>query len=213
MSKVRKMTLKFLKLRENLPQLTTTVKVIKAQDYAKYQSIQALRNDIYHEKKRQEAETTKLKLKSIEAGLLRGAEEAKARMAEQLLQSASSLTSQLADIEQDLVKVVKSAVRKIISDFDDDKLVLEAVKKGLIPVYKNQQVAIRVNPEMLPAVLDSVDTINHKIEFLDVQPDERLKKTDCVIEADIGIIDASIESQLSVIEKALSVQFTQKKAS
>ena len=207
------MTLKFLKLRENSPQLTTAVKVIKAQDYAKYQSIQALRNDIYHEKKRQEAETPELKLKSIEAGLLRGAEEAKARMAEQLLQSASSLTSQLADIEQDLVKVVKSAVRKIISDFDDEKLVLEAVKKGLIPVYKNQQVAIRVNPEMLPTVLDSVDTMSHKIEFLEVQPDERLKKTDCVIESDIGIIDASIESQLSVIEKALSVQFTQKKVS
>ena len=207
------MTLKFLKLRENSPQLMTTVKVIKAQDYAKYQSIEALRNDIYHEKKRQEAEITELKLKSIEAGLLRGAEEAKARMAEQLLQSASSLTSQLADIEQDLVKVVKSAVRKIINDFDDEKLVLEAVKKGLIPVYKNQQVAIRVNPEMLPAVLDSVDTINHKIEFLDVQPDERLKKTDCVIESDIGIIDASIDSQLSIIEKALSVQFGQKKAS
>jgi type III secretion protein L len=134
-------------------------------------------------------------------------------MAEQLLQSASSLTSQLADIEQDLVKVVKSAVRKIISDFHDDKLVLEAVKKGLIPVYKNQRVAIRVNPAMLPTVLDSIDAMNHKIEFLDVQPDERLKKTDCVIESDIGIIDASIESQLSAIEKALNVQFPQRKAS
>jgi len=207
------MTLKFLKLREHSAQLTTAVKIIKARDYAEYQSIQALRNDIYHEKKQQEAETTKLKLKSIEAGLLRGAEEAKARMAEQLLQSASSLTSQLADIEQDLVKVVKSAVRKIISDFDDDKLVLEAVKKGLIPIYKNQQVAIRVNPEMLPTVLDKIDAMNHKIEFLEVQPDERLKKTDCVIESDIGIIDASIESQLSVIEKALSVQFSQRKVS
>lgn len=207
------MALKFLKLKEQLPFLSAEVKVIKAKDYVDYQSIELLRNELHHEKKHQEAEATKLKLKSIEAGLQKGAEEAKARMAEQLLQSASSLTSQLADIEQDLVNVVKSAVRKIISDFDDEQLVLKAVKKGLIPVYKNQQVAIRVNPEMMPTVLDGVETMKHKIAFLDVQPDERLKKTDCIIEADIGIIDASIESQLAVIEKALSVQFEQRKAS
>ena len=205
------MTLKFLKLKDTIPELIIDSKVIKAQDYGEYLSIQALRNDLQHEKKRQEAETTKLKLKSIEAGLLQGAEEAKSRMAEQLLQSASSLTSQLEDIEQDLVNIVKSAVRKIISDFDDETLVLAAVKKGLIPVYKSQQVAIRVNPEMMVTVLDSVETMNHKIAFLDIQPDERLKKTECIIESDIGIIDASIESQLSLIEKALSVKFSQKK--
>lgn len=205
------MALKFLKLKENAPCLSTGVKVLKAQDYAEYQSIQTLRNDIYQQKKRQESEATTLKLKSIEAGLLKGAEEAKSRMAEQLLQSSSSLTLQLAAIEKDIVQVVKSAIRKIISDFDNEQLVLEAVKKGLITVYKNQQVAIRVNPAMMPAVLDSVDTMNHKIAFLDVQPDERLKQTDCIIEADIGIIDASIESQLSVIEKALNIQFSPKK--
>lgn len=207
------MTLKFLKLREQLPTLNPEVKVIKAKDYNDYQSIQVLRSNLQREKKHQEAEATKLKLKSIEAGLLKGAEEAKARMAEQLLQSASSLSIQLADIEKDLVNVVKTAVRKIISDFDDEQLVLEAVKKGLMPVYKNQQVAVRVNPEMMPTVLDGVDAMDHKIAFLDVQPDERLKGTDCVIEADVGSIDASIDSQLAIIEKALSVQFEHKKAS
>ena len=207
------MPIKFLSLKESVSKFPADVKIIKAKDYVDYKTTQDLWVEVNNEKKRQEVETSELKLKSIENGLLKGAEEAKARMANEMLKSASSLATQIKAIEQDLADVVKSAVRKIISDFDDDKLVLEAVKKGLQPVYQNQRVAVRVNPQMLPTVLSGIENINHQISFLDIQPDDRLKNTDCIIESDIGIVNASIESQLSAIEKAIDIRYPQKKAS
>jgi len=99
--------------------------------------------------------------------------------------------------------VVISAVRKIIGDYDNEKLVLEAVKKGLLPVYNSKKVAIRVNPQSIPFLSSQLDSLKHEIDFLEILPDHKLGETDCIIESDIGIVDASIDSQLKAIEDAV----------
>jgi type III secretion protein L len=42
-----------------------------------------------------------------------------------------------------------------------------------------------------------------KIQFLDVQADSRLSANGCVLETEIGVVDATLETQLKAIEKAL----------
>ncbi len=193
----------FIQLDNLAPRVKPGVKVIKSAEYIQYKSAKELWQKSQEDLKKNKAEAEELKLKSIESGLNKGAEEAKARMASQMLNSASSLMSQLSNIEKDLTQVVLSAVRKIISDYDNEKLVLEAVKKGLQPVYNSQRVAIRVNPESIPFLSSQLDNLKHEIDFLEILPDSQLKATDCVIESDIGIVDASIDSQLRAIEDAV----------
>ncbi len=193
----------FIQLDGLAPHVKPGVKIIKSSDYIQYKSVKDLWYKSQEDIKKNQAEAEELKLKSIESGLNKGAEEAKARMASQILSSASSLMSQLSELEQDLSDVVISAVRKIISDFDNEKLVLEAVKKGLQPVYNSQRVAIRVNPDSIPFLSSQLDSLKHEIDFLEILPDPKLGETDCIIESDIGIVDASINSQLQAIEKAV----------
>ncbi len=193
----------FMQMKETAPALRPGIKIIKATDYAHYKSARELWEKCQEDIRRNEADAEALRLKSIEDGLAKGAEEAKARMASQMLNSASSLMTQLTDIEKDLTAVVLSAVRKIVSDFEDEKLVFEAVKKGLQPVYKSQRVAIRVHPEAIPALSTQIASLRHEIDFLEILPDEKLNSTDCVIESDIGIVNASIDAQLQAIEEAV----------
>ncbi len=193
----------FIQLDNLAPRVKPGVKVIKSAEYMQYKSAKDLWHKSQQDIKKNKAEAEELKLQSIETGLNKGAEEAKARMASQMMKSASSLVSQLSNIEKDLTQVVVSAVRKIISDYDDEKLVFEAVKKGLQPVYNSQRVAIRVNPESIPFLSSQLDSLKHEIDFLEILPDAKLKATDCIIESDIGIVDASIDSQLQAIEEAV----------
>ncbi len=193
----------FIDIKTSVPRIKPGVKIIKSNDYMQFKSAQELWEISQKDSKQTAIEAEKLKQKSIETGLNQGAEEAKARLAKQILKSASSMTSQLSNIEKDLSDVVIAAVRKIISDFDDDKLVLEAIKKGLVPVYQSQRVAIRVNSELIPTLSTHIDSLKHEIGFLEILPDDKLGKTDCIIESDIGIVNASIDSQLQAIEKAV----------
>lgn len=197
------MAANFIQLKDQAPQIKPGLKVIKSEDYADYKSARELWEQSQQNIKKHEAEAAALKLKSIEHGLTKGAEEAKSRLASQVLNSASSLVKQLSEIEKDLSDVVLSAVRKIVSDFDDETLVLEAVKKGLKPVYNSQKVIIRVNPSMIPYLSERVNEMGHNVDFLEFTPDDRLSNTDCLIESDIGIVNASIEVQLQAIEKAI----------
>jgi type III secretion protein L len=197
------MKAKFSTTDNSSPQIKSGVKIIKSSEYTTYLSAKNLWEETYKDKKKNEAESSRLKLESIEHGLNKGAEQAKAKMAKQILNSASSLTSQIADIEKDLSQVVLSAVQKIINDFDDEELVFEAVKKGLQPVYSSQKVSIRVNPQIIPSLSSKLEDFEHDIAFLEITSDENLTSTDCIIESDIGIVDASINSQLTAIEKAV----------
>jgi len=197
------MNFDFTHVKKSIPRIKPGVKIIKSNDYMQFKSAQELWEISQKDSKENVIEAEKLKLKSIESGLNQGAEEAKARLAKQILRSASSMTYQLSKIEKDLSDVVIGAVRKIISDFDDDKLVLEAIKKGLVPVYQSQRVAIRVNSELIPSLSSHIDSLKHEIGFLEILPDDKLGKTDCIIESDIGIVNASIDSQLEAIEKAV----------
>ena len=200
------MSSSFIQLDQLAPQVKPGVKIIKSSDYVQFKTAKELWYTTQEETKKNKAEAEQLKLKSIEAGLSKGAEEAKSRMASQILNSATSLMSQLNEIEKDLSEVVMSAVRKIISDFDDEQLVLEAVKKGLQPVYNSKKVAIRVSPESVPFITSQLDNLKHEIDFLEILPDMKLGAKDCIIESDIGIVDASIDSQLQAIEKAVKTK-------
>lgn len=198
------MSSNFIQVFNKFPSIKPGIKIIKSSDYMEFKSARELWDHSQEDKKRIVVEAEELKQRSIEDGLNQGAEEAKARLASQILNSASSVASQLSNIEKDISDVVMSAVNKIISDFDDEKLVLEAVKKGLISVCLSQRASIRVNPKIIPSLSEEIKSFKHEIDFLEILPDNKLGLTDCIIESDLGIVNASIDSQLKVIEKAVN---------
>jgi flagellar assembly protein FliH len=100
--------------------------------------------------------------------------------------------------------VAERIVRKEISL--DRAIVVEQIKEGIGRVLGVESVKIRVHPGDLPLVRQqkgSIQSSGDALRDIVVDGDESLEPGDCIIESDMGNIDARISTQLKQIENAL----------
>ncbi len=103
--------------------------------------------------------------------------------------------------------VVLQAVRKILHDYDDIELTLRVVHEAFSLVSNQKQVILHVQPEQVAGVRDQIARVlkNYpEIGYVEVIADARLDHGGCILETEIGIIDASIEGQLAALASALN---------
>ena len=193
----------FIKIKSLETDLKSGERIIKAHDYAYFIKSELIEKEAKENKKKGELAATEALLKAVQNGIAQGEEESRKQLAEQMLKASSDTLEQLAKVEKDLLDVVTNAVRKIIEDYDDDKLALAMVRNGLKLVCKSQRVIVRVNPKKIDKLMQGLMTLNHSIDFLEIMPDENLPDGDCVLESDIGIVRASLEEQLQHIENSI----------
>jgi type III secretion protein L len=197
----------FIKIKPHEVELKPGERIIKAHDYAYFIKSEQIAKEARENKRKGELAATEALLKAVQNGIAQGAEESRKQLSEQMLKASSDTLAQLAKVEKDLLDVVVNAVRKIINDYDDDKLALAMVRNGLKLVCKSQRVIVRVNPKKIDKLMQGLAGLNHNIDFLEIMPDENLADTDCVLESDIGIVRASLEEQLQHIENSLRTAF------
>ncbi|MCK5902353.1 MAG: type III secretion system stator protein SctL [Cocleimonas sp.] len=197
----------FIKIKPLETVLMSGEKIIKARTYAYFIKAEALVREAEVDKKKADLAATQALLKAVKNGIAQGEEASKQQLSDQMLKVSVANTAQLEHVEQKLAGVVVDAVRKIIEDFDDNELALSLVRKGLKLVAKSQRVVVRVHPEGMNQLMQSLMKLEHNIEFLEVMPDKSLARGDCVLESDIGIVKASVEDQLQQIEKAIKAAF------
>lgn len=181
-------------------------KVIKAEEYAAYVTAQELIA-------RAQAEADALKQHSLEAyeaekrrGYEEGLLEGKEQMAMQMLDSISGAVDYLASVEEKIIEVVMKAMKRILGEMDEGELISRIVKNGLEVARNQKQVTVRVAPSQVDSVRDRLkDILLHfpSINFIDVAPDARLEVGGCIMETEMGFVDASIDVQLAAIRKSL----------
>jgi len=104
-------------------------------------------------------------------------------------------------------EVVLQAVRKILHDYDQVALTLKVVREALSLVSNQKQVTIRVHPEQVQAVRDQIARVHKdfpEIGYLEISADARLDQGGCILETEVGIIDASLDGQLEALSIAMS---------
>jgi flagellar assembly protein FliH len=100
--------------------------------------------------------------------------------------------------------IAERIIRKELSV--DRNIVIEQIKEGIRRVLGVETVKIRVHPEDLPLVREqkgSIQTSGDALREIVVEGDEGLESGDCIIESDMGNIDARISTQLKQIENVL----------
>jgi type III secretion protein L len=101
----------------------------------------------------------------------------------------------------------------VVSDFDDRQRVTTVVKNCLDLVRSQKQLALSVHPsqvDYLRSQIGELQKIYPSISHIDVHPDAKLAMDACVVESDIGIVEASLAGQVEMLRDALSVVFEQK---
>lgn len=131
---------------------------------------------------------------------------------EKMLETAMQAVEYLESLEESLVRVVGGAVRKIIGELDDNERIVRVVRNALVTVRNQQRVLVRVAPSDEAAVRESLGVMLKSapggVSFLDMSPDPRMSPGECMLESELGVVDASLETQFRALEHALASKIT-----
>ncbi|MBR3880802.1 MAG: HrpE/YscL family type III secretion apparatus protein, partial [Mailhella sp.] len=147
-----------------------------------------------------------------EEGYQDGLEEGKLEHAEKMMETILSSVEFIEGIEKTLVSVVNQSIRKIIGDLDDKERIVRIVRNSLNVVRGQQKVTVRVSPADEPAVLEALAAMTSRASgssFLTVMADARLERNSCILESELGVVDASLQTQLKALENAFQSKIQQ----
>ncbi|HGJ5879738.1 MAG TPA: FliH/SctL family protein [Arsenophonus nasoniae] len=109
-------------------------------------------------------------------------------------------------VESQLVNITIEAMRKIIANYEPDALFYKNISQNLALVHQHKKVILRISPKQvnfLQTKLSELHKIQPEIEYIDIVEDPRLEEKDCILETEVGMLNATIESQLNAIKQAL----------
>ena len=201
---------KFFSIKPLGAQFQADQRVLKAADYQQILTYEQHLQQLEQRYRQREKVAAVALAKSIQRGLEEGQERANRQAAEQMVLFAGRVNDTLTRIEDELVEVVTAAVRKVILGFDQEEKVRNAVLAGLELVRGSHKLLVRVHPQQQSAVAAQLDSIQHRFSNLEVVGDQELQPDDCILESDLGIVNAGVGSQLLVIEQALRMTFSRR---
>lgn len=105
-----------------------------------------------------------------------------------------------------LVRVVTSCLRRIIMDLPPEERVYQLVGEALDGLKKQTHLTLQINPKDQEAVERAISKLQLRMpagSTIEVRMHEELSPGACVLESPLGLIDASLESQLSILENSL----------
>ena len=114
------------------------------------------------------------------------------------------------ETEQDVLRLSIRLTEKILGREikANKKTVADIVAAALQNARQQEKLTVRVNPSDLPTVEKEVENLTHtgRTKFMDFIADPRVSEGGCLIESEVGTIDARLETQLRVLERALLSQ-------
>jgi type III secretion protein L len=144
------------------------------------------------------------------AGFEEGVAAGRMEIAERMIESVNKTVHYVSGLEKSVVEIVMKALRRILGDMPERERVTQVVKSALAVARTQRSVVVRVHPadaEHVRARVDEITKPYPNVSFLEVTPDPRLQPGGCILESEIGVIDASLEAQLQAIENSLSRTF------
>lgn len=142
-----------------------------------------------------------------ERGFEAGQEDARLEQVEQMIENIALTIDYFANVETSMVDLVMQAVRKIMDEFDDRERVLITVKSVLSVVRNQKQMTLRLHPQQVDGVKERVNDLLAAypgVGYIDIVGDSRLKLGACILESEIGLVEASMEGQLAALQSAFS---------
>ena len=191
--------------RSDAPQISARALVLRSGDRQAWADAQAIL-----EHARQQAETivdgAKAAFEEERArGYAEGCEAALLDQAEKMIETVGRTVEYFASVENEMVELVMRAVRRVVDGFDDKEKVMTVVRNALAVVRNQKQMTLRLHPDEVDIVRERVNellAIYPGIGYLDITADGRLGRGACILESEIGMVEASLEGQLQALRNA-----------
>lgn len=143
-------------------------------------------------------------------GYKEGRDAARVEQSAHMIDIISQTVDYFSKVEVQMVDLVMEAVRRIANDFDDRDKVLKVVRNSLSLVRNQKFITVKIHPsqsavigESIKGLLDAYPAIEH----IDIASDAGLPEDACIIESDIGRIEASMSGQIEALRSTFKKVF------
>ncbi len=148
-----------------------------------------------------------LERETREAAYREGHEAALLELNQVLLETAERRDAALVEAEHDLLRLSIKLAEKIIGrELElDNTTVVEIISTALRTARQNELLTIRIHPSDLPLIQAQRERLDPagRARFLDILADPHVHRGGCIIESESGTVDAQLDTQLRVLERAL----------
>lgn len=214
----------FIFIENNRVKIPPVTKVIKADIYNRIVSIdkilseaQSKAEEIISKARTQAEKITKeadiAYAAEKQKGYQKGLEKARHEMAVKISAVSLKTAQYYHTVEKKMTTLVMDTVKKVIDGTDKSELIIGLVRKAL-PVFKNRkQITLKVAPvhvDLINGYLSEIMVGYPHIDTFEIKGDERISPNDLILESEIGIVNAGIDTQLTAIEQAFMKCFPQK---
>lgn len=147
--------------------------------------------------------------KEKQDGYSAGYQEGLAQVTELLVKARTEYDATLRNASKDMLTLAFKIAEKIIGkSLELDKtLIMDIVAQALQTVRQSRQITIRVNPEDAKTLKSGKETLAEMLgqgRMIDIAEDKKVDRGGCIIESEIGIVEAQLQTQLERLKKVLS---------
>lgn len=138
-------------------------------------------------------------------GYEEGLEMARLEQAEHMIENVARTVDYFGKVEEKMVELVMNSVQKILEGFDARERVFMTVRSVLAVVRNQKQLILRLSPSIVDVVKGRMNELLADypgIGYIDVVSDSRLVGDACILESEIGVVEASVEGQLVALRTA-----------
>jgi type III secretion protein L len=140
-----------------------------------------------------------------ERGYADGRDAALLDQAEKMIETVGRTVDYSAGVENKMVELVMQAVRKVVDGFDSRETVVTVVRNALAVVRNQKHMTLRLHPDEVDVVRERVNELLAAypgVGYLDIIGDARLTHGACILESEIGMVEASLEGQIEALRRS-----------
>jgi type III secretion protein L len=182
--------------------------ILKAEEAATFLEAEKLLSIVREQEEAIRVSADEIYRKRHEEGYQDGITAGKMEYSAKILDTVMSSVEYLEGLETSIVRIVGEVTRKLIGEMDHEEVIVRLVRQALQAVRSERKVLIRVATRDEAAVRRGLAALLLQRDggaagFLDILPDPELPPGSCVLESEMGVIEASLETQLKNLEKTL----------
>ena len=140
-------------------------------------------------------------------GLEEGRQEGLAQLTEKILEVKREREKTIAEAEHSIIQMVMEIAEKVIGRELKKGAIVDVVKKAMGESV-GEKIVVKIHPEDLADIQnhesDLMSHLSHS-QTMTVRQDETVPAGGCIVETEMGTVDARLETQMAAIKKALGL--------
>ncbi len=137
-------------------------------------------------------------------GYEEGLDEGRMEMAERTFEAIANGIDFIENLEKTTVEIIMKSLQRVLDEIPPEDTIMRIVRRALAYVRGQKSVIIRVCPQELSHVQSEMASMGSELFGVDtirIMPDKMLGPGACILESDLGIIDASLSVQIAALRR------------